>query len=300
MSDTEKQDEIALDLADEALSGGEKADLKVELADDGGKASAIAPEEGIEELKRRLEQERQGRLNAERRAQEAAQAVTQARTEVDSSNLQLVRTAINTMRQEGEFAKARYRDAMAAGDYDAASEAQEAIADARAKLLQLENGAAAMEEQARQPVRPMPHHDPVEQLASQLSPQSAAWVRAHPEYARNPRLTQKMIAAHNLVTADGIAVDTPEYFSTVERVLGVQAAPRQEEAADSALSAAAAPARRSSPAAAPVSRSGTGTGTRPNVVRLSAEEREMAQMMGMSPEDYARNKVALQREGKIH
>lgn len=299
MSNTENKDEIALDLRDEADLAVEKPDLKVELVDDGTKKPAIEPEEGIEELRRRLEQERQGRLEAERRAQEAAQAANQARTEVDSSNLQLVRTAINTMRQEGEFAKARYREAMAAGDYDAASDAQEAIADARAKLLQLENGAAAMEEQARQPVKPVPHTDPVEMLASQLSPQSAAWVRAHPEYARNPRLTQKMIAAHNLVTADGIAVDTPEYFSTVERVLGVQAAPRQEEAQDSALSAAAAPSqRRAAPAAAPVTRSGGSN--RPNVVRLSAEEREMAQVMGMSPEDYARNKVALQREGKIH
>jgi phage I-like protein len=35
-------------------------------------------------------------------------------------------------------------------------------------------------------------------------------------------------------------------------------------------------------------------------VRLSAEEREMATMMGMTPEDYARNKVALKREGKLH
>ena len=54
------------------------------------------------------------------------------------------------------------------------------------------------------------------------------------------------------------------------------------------------------PAAAPVSRSGTASGTRPNVVRLSSEEREMASMMGMSPEDYARNKIALKREGKLH
>ena len=105
-----------------------------------------------------------------------------------------------------------------------------------------------------------------------------------------------MIAAHNLVTADGIASDTPEYFASVEKVLGI-GAPVEEDA----LSFASAPAqRRSAPAAAPVSRTGTATGTRPNIVRLSAEEREMASMMGMTPEDYARNKVALKREGKLH
>ena len=155
---------------------------------------------------------------------------------------------------------------------------------------------SAMEAQLKQAPRPVQHADPVEQLASQLSGPSAAWVRAHPEYARTPRLTQKMIAAHNLVTADGIASDTPEYFASVEKVLGI-GAPVEEDA----LSSASAPAqRRSAPAAAPVSRTGTATGTRPNIVRLSAEEREMAGMMGMSPEDYARNKVALKREGKLH
>jgi phage I-like protein len=35
------------------------------------------------------------------------------------------------------------------------------------------------------------------------------------------------------------------------------------------------------------------------VVRLTAQEREMAEMMGMKPEDYAKNKMALKKEGKI-
>jgi hypothetical protein len=35
-------------------------------------------------------------------------------------------------------------------------------------------------------------------------------------------------------------------------------------------------------------------------VRLSSEEREMAQMMGMTPEEYGKNKLALKREGKLN
>jgi phage I-like protein len=33
---------------------------------------------------------------------------------------------------------------------------------------------------------------------------------------------------------------------------------------------------------------------------LTSEEREMAQMMGMTEKDYAVNKVALQKEGKLN
>jgi phage I-like protein len=284
MSDAKETEEIEVQV-DEPVA--QTPDIVVEAE----AKPVISAEDGVEELRRRLEVERKGREEAEYRAHQATSQAQQARNEVDSSNLQLVRTAIDTMKREGDILKANYKQAMAVGDYDSAAEYQEAMADARAKLLQLENGMSAMEAQSRQPA------DPVEQLASQLSAPSAAWVRAHPEYARTPRLTQKMIAAHNLVTADGIASDTPEYFASVEKVLGIGAPVEQE----SALSSASAPAqRRSAPAAAPVSRSGTATGTRPNVVRLSSEEREMASMMGMSPEDYARNKIALKREGKLH
>jgi phage I-like protein len=64
--------------------------------------------------------------------------------------------------------------------------------------------------------------------------------------------------------------------------------------------AASSTQRRSSPPAAPVSRSNNTSGTRPNVVRLTAAEREMADNMGMKPEEYAKNKLALQKEGKLH
>jgi hypothetical protein len=291
MSDAKESEEIEVQV-DEPVA--ETPDIVVEAE----AKPVISAEDGVEELRRRLEVERKGREEAEYRAHQATSQAQQARSEVDSSNLQLVRTAIDTMKREGDILKANYKQAMAVGDYDSAAEYQESMADARAKLLQLENGMSAMEAQSRQPVQQVQHADPVEQLASQLSAPSAAWVRAHPEYARTPRLTQKMIAAHNLVTADGIASDTPEYFASVEKVLGIGAPVVEQE---SALSSASAPAqRRSAPAAAPVSRSGTASGTRPNVVRLSSEEREMASMMGMSPEDYARNKIALKREGKLH
>jgi hypothetical protein len=290
MSETKQTEEIEVQVDEPVV---ETPDIVVET--DG--KQVISAEDGVEELRRRLDIERKGREEAEYRAQQATSQVQQARSEVDSSNLQLVRTAIDTMKREGDILKENYKQAMAAGDFDSAAEYQEAMADARAKLLQLENGMSAMEAQLKQPPRPVQHADPVELMASQLSAPSAAWVRAHPEYARTPRLTQKMIAAHNLVTADGIASDTPEYFASVEKILGISAPVEQE----SAMSSASAPAqRRSAPAAAPVSRTGTATGTRPNIVRLSAEEREMASMMGMSPEDYARNKVALKREGKLH
>lgn len=302
MSEEQKDIEIDFDAVEKA---GKEPEIKVEEAEKAAPLE-ISPEEGIETFKKRFEEERQARLEAERRAEAAARYAQQAQGQVDEGNLHLVNSAIETLKREGDILKANLRAAMATGDHAAAADAQEAIADAKAKLLQLENGKAALQDQAKNqrmhPQQMPPSVDPVEALASQLSPRSAAWVRAHPEYARNPRLMQKMVAAHNLVTADGIAPDSDEYFDAVEQTLGVRNAPSASvAAAEAPMSAAAAPSqRRSSPAAAPVSRSGTGTGGgSPNVVRLSADEREMAQMMGMTAEEYARNKLALIKDGKL-
>ena len=300
MSETEKEIEIDFDAVEKAAK---EPEIKIEEPKEEAPAE-ISPEDGIETLKKRFEEERLARIEAEKRADAAARMAHEARGQVDEGNLQLVTSAIDTLKRETDILKANLRAAMASGDYSAAADAQEAMADAKAKLLQLENGRAALQEQARNPrIHPqqIPAYDPVETLASQLSPRSAAWVRAHPEFARNERLTQKMVAAHNLVTADGVQPDTDEYFETVERILGVQAPAASTAAAEAPMSAASAPTqRRSSPAAAPVSRSGTGTGGgSPNVVRLSADEREMAKMMGMTAEEYARNKLALIKDGKL-
>ena len=300
MSETEKEIEIDFDAVEKAAK---EPEIKIEEPKEEAPAE-ISPEDGIETLKKRFEEERLARIEAERRAETAARMAHEARGQVDEGNLQLVTSAIDTLKRETDILKANLRAAMASGDYSAAADAQEAMADAKAKLLQLENGRAALQEQAKNPrIHPqqIPAYDPVETLASQLSPRSAAWVRAHPEFARNERLTQKMVAAHNLVTADGVQPDTDEYFETVERILGVQAPAASVAAAEAPMSAASAPTqRRSSPAAAPVSRSGTGTGGgSPNVVRLSADEREMAKMMGMTAEEYARNKLALIKDGKL-
>jgi len=291
---SEKDDiEIDFDAIDKVVADANGTDIRVEDASDEAPVE-ISAEEGLADFKRKYEEERAARIDAERRAQAANEQVHRASNEVDDTNLRLVESAIGTIKNETATLKARYRDAMAAGDFDFAAEVQEAMSNNAARLLQLENGKQAMENRRQAP--PVAYSDPVEAFASQLTPQSAAWVRKHPEFVTNPRLNQKMIAAHNLAMADGVEADTPDYFGYVEGILGVREVSRNE----TATSAAAAPTqRRASPPAAPVSRNGTGTGSRPNVVRLTADEREMAALMGQSPEEYAKNKIALIKAGKI-
>jgi hypothetical protein len=291
-------DQIEIEI-DEIEVKGNEPDIEIVKTEDEIPAKAskreIDPDEGLEDFKAKYERERAGRIEAERFAREHADRAVRAQNEAQDSNLHLVTNAIQNVQQTNEILKANYREAMSVGDYDRVADIQTEMSTNAARLLQLEQGKQALESEPKHVQQPYIPSDPVEAVASQLSARSADWVRAHPEYATDQRLFNKMVAAHNLVVADGISPDTREYFESIEDVLKIR------DRDDDASSAASKPVqRRSSPPSAPVTRSGAGAGPRPNTVRLNASEREMAQMMGMTDQEYARNKLALQKEGKLN
>jgi len=288
--------EIDLEKVDEKPSADE---VKVEKAEEAPPAKVIEPNEGIETLKAQLERERAARIAAEKHAREVSEVATKAQSEVHDSNLSLVINAIETLKQSQESLKASYRDALAAGDFERAADAQSNMATAAAKLLQLEQGKEALEQAPKPKAPPAPSSfDPVETLASQLSPRSADWIRRNPTFVTDKMAYQRMLAAHNLAVADGIAVDTDEYFDAIETTLRIKRAEPRTAADDATAEAAKVTQRRSAPpVSAPVAR---GTGQRPNVVRLTAAEREMASAMKMTEQEYAKAKLALQKEGKLN
>ncbi len=295
MSGNEEQLKIEL----EVPTKEENDEIEVIKEEETPKAAAIEPEEGINDLKIKLEQERQARLEAERQARAAAEAAAYAQNEVQDTNLQLVKNAIETVKRNNDILKYNYSEAMAVGDYAKAAEIQESMSINASKLMELERGRSHMENMPKiEPVQPQRPSDPVEALASQLSPRSAEWVRRNPQCVTDPRMYQKMVAAHNLAMADGYQPDTDDYFAFVEDTLKISKRVVIQED-DDPMSGAAKVTQRRSPPAAPVSRNNTSTGSRPNSVRLTAEEVETANDLGMTPEEYARNKRLLQKEGRL-
>jgi len=279
----------------------DEEDITLEIQDEGvTETPEPAEPEYITELKRQLEAERAGRAAAEQKLHQAARDVHTARSEVDETNLQLVVNAIDTVNRDIEMLSQAHTFALQSGDFDRATKLQREMSANEAKLLQLENGKQAMESAPRKPEPVLPPADPVEAFASQLSRRSADWVRQHPEFVKDARLNAKMIAAHNLAVADGIPADTDEYFGYVEEILQVKNQPRRDSDDDATSSAAKPVQRRSSPAAAPVSRNMNSTGGKPNVVTLTPEMREIAKSLGQTPEEYAKNRLALIREGRIN
>lgn len=272
-------------------------DIEVQVEETGGDdtPAVVPPEDGIADLKRQLDAEVARRQEAERRAAEAAQMAHAARIDKEDTDIQLVANAIDTLDRDTELLKQSLQYAMQTGNYAQQVALQEEISDNKAKLLQLRNGLDAMKSKPKAPPPQAMPADPVEAFAARLTPRSADWVRSHPEFVRDPAKNRKMIAAHELAVADGIVPDTDAYFEAIEATLRIKPAAVQAEEEASSTAAKVIQRRDAAPAAAPVSR---GQSSR-NVVRLTAAEREMAEMMNMKPEEYAKHKMALQKEGKL-
>jgi len=289
-----KEEELIVEFPEE-----HKDEIRVEVAEsEPVEAGPSDADLALKHLKEQLEAANRARVEAEYRAQESDRQAQKADMNTQQANLYTISSAIDAQKREVEIQKATLAAALSNGDHQQAAEIQYAMSETSSRLQQLQLGKEALEKEIKNPPQKQYQSpvDPVEQFASQLSPRSAAWVRAHPQCVTDPRLQQKMIAAHNIAVADGIPADSDDYFQFVEDTLKIS--PKRQEAQESAMSDASAPVqRRTAPPATPVSRSGTGTGRQ--TARLTKEEAEMAKMMGQTPEEYAKNKLELIAAGRI-
>lgn len=293
----QEDQEPPVEIVDELPKGEEGAEQHAKPEDGDGEDKIVTGDEGAEELKRKLEQETARANAAEGVARAAAEEVTKAKAAVEDGEAREIQTAIDVAKRNLEIAKQNYRNARAGNDVDAEVEATEAIAQAKADLNALEAGKAAREQAKKNP-QPGPQAqfraDPVEVVAASLAnwPQSQAWVRAHPEMARDPNKWKATVAASDLALASGLTADTPAYFSHIENTLQANGHMQVSRPAangngngdgtvvkteESAMSQASRPVP---PAAAPPSRSSnpTNPGQRPGTIRLTREQAEIAEL----------------------
>ena len=304
MSDEQDHVEVELDKPEET----KKDEPEIEIVDEKAakepeieKAPIIEPQEGIQELKKRLEAEKAARIDAEKRAREANFHADRARDNAKDANYQLVVNALETVKERSDALKAAHKEAMSVGDYDKVAELQEAMSINAYQMNELKRGERALKEQMqaeeeaakRQPPRQteLPG-DIIEQMAQTVSPKSASWLLKNKEHLSGEREIRKMFRAHEDAVDDGLKIDSDEYFSFIESRLGLN---KQVEEDVMSEAAAPAPRRAPQPPPAPVSRSPQ----RSNVVRLTKDQAEMASMLGMTDKEYAKHMLDLRKEGKI-
>lgn len=287
------EDEDDIDIVEEPTTNG---------------AAVTSAKDGMEALKARLAAAQAETAAARRRAEVAeAQAVNSHNYSQDAETAQ-VESALGKVTTDLEMLSGEFEEALTIGDHKTAAQIQVRMSQAAAAQLTLQQGLEQLKARPKATPRQAPA-DPVEALASQLTPASAAWVRAHPWYAEGDRY-DAMIAAHNLAIRRH-KVDTPGYFKAVEDNLRINdplwdddtdatTARRRRDADEDEMPGAA---RRLSgrdedtpPPPAPVNRSGNGIGGRQGRATLTAAQAEAAEISGMTKQEYWDELQKIERE----
>lgn len=272
-------------------------------------------EDGAGTLRAQLDREKAARKAAEDRAKASETELRTARTEGDrwrseaegAKYNEIVSAIGNVATKLGDLSS-QWEAAMADGDFKKGAGLNTQMLELQAINIKLQEGKVAMEHEAQRPKVPT---DVVEAYIAQnqiTNAASAAWIRSHPEVATDPAKSKAVLRAHNAFLGDHDKEDvgTPDYYAFIETKMGYRAGAAADDAGDSPLSEAGRTAERTSgnPPAAPPSRAGSvDIGSKQprlgNKITLSAAEREMAKMSGLTDLEYAQNKAALLAEGRI-
>lgn len=253
---------------------------------------------GIASLKRQVDD-----LSAQRNAEvlarrKAEDEVAKARDEVKSTQETAINSALAAAKTEADTLQAQIVTAMETGEYQKAGEIQRKLARAEATILRYEDAKAELDAQkkAKPAETEKPQSgDPFETYLSRLSPRAQSWMRDHKEYATDPKLHTKLLAAHHVAVSEDHTADSAAYFERIEEYLGLRDVADDEEVEDQPEERKASPRH-----SAPVTRDSptlASTGTR-NRVTLSRAEVDMADALGMTREEYARYKLKGQKEGR--
>lgn len=298
MSGTEEQIEIDLgDLPPKVEAKEEEPQL--EIIDETQPEMAAKPDDGkdvesaLKKLNKKLEQEKEARLEAERRAKDLEQQAQAAMSKASESDLHLVSSAIDRLNLDQDMLKAQLRDSMAIGDFDKAAEIQAAMVTNTTNLRQLERGLDEMKAAQRQPVQPMQKNTvTVDDLIDRVTPRSADWLRRNKDALPDERAIRIMGRAHEDAVDMGIVPESDDYFQFVEQRLGIGNKKAAEYQEYDPMSDAAKPMKnRQSPPSAPVSRQPIDAPARPGVIKLTAAEVEAAKISGISPQEYYKLKM---------
>lgn len=207
-----------------------------------------------------------------------------------------------------DAARAKYERAFEAGDAKGQAEATAEIAAAAQEL----NNAKAWNNQATQRQKtalqtPEKDVDSEQNLTqgkpqgNQPQPEAASeatltWAAANPWFQTNRRMTSYAYGLHaSLVEEEGLHPDedADEYYARIDKEMRLRFPeyPWEDGSADKAKPATPPAARKPATVVAPVTRVSTGQAS--NKVTLKASEIRIAESLGLTPQQYAREKQKL-------
>lgn len=256
----------------------------------------------LDEATRRTQELDQARAAAEQRAREREAELETARGRVAQSEYDRVQGYLTAAKASEASLKREIRAASEMGEHEKIADLQVQLASVAARKLQYEDSKREMEVNAERTPKPersaeveRPTQRPAdtfETRISSLSPASQTWLRQHPECVTDETTNAKVLWAHRDAVKHGIRVDSDQYFEHLENLMGYAS-----DDGDDDVQVTTPAERRSSMPAAPPSRDARSGQVAPGKYRITREEAEMAEAMGITPAKYIHNKLEMQKNG---
>ncbi|MDE2096872.1 MAG: hypothetical protein KGL39_06455 [Patescibacteria group bacterium] len=249
-------------------------------------------DDGAAQLLAQLNASENARKAAERKAQEASEQLREAQARTASTEADLVQNGLTAAQAELNAAKQQLKSAGESGDWEALAEAQSKIGRAAADIRSYEREAAELaqrkESEAKRPVVPAQQEQTSVDVVTaidqmQILPTEKSWLKEHPEVMLDPLRNKELETAYIRATRKGLSRGTTEYFNFLNDFMGFAKAALSEGENE--------PEERNSIVSAPVSREVQSVNGRPSSrteVRLTPQQREMADLMGISYVEYAK------------
>jgi len=188
-----------------------------------------------------------------------------------------------------EAAKRAYKDAYDAGDTDKVIEAQEAMQNANLRLAQVKNFKLPSLQGQETSVQTQYEAPAQQQVANRPDPKAAKWQENNPWFGQDEEMTAAALGLHEKLKRNGVVIGSDEYYSTLDKTMrkrfdeyfGDSEPPQEKsERAPTKPSTVVAPATRS---------------TSSNKIRLKASQVQLAKKLGLTPEQYAREALRLEK-----
>ncbi len=183
---------------------------------------------------------------------------------------------------ELEAAKKAFKDAYDAGDTDKIAEANQAMQAANIRIVQAKSFRLPPLQSTEVPVQ-----SPPQQETSYTPDEDAVeWQRQNSWFGgdKTKRMTAAALAIHEEITEDGVAAGSKEYYAILNKEIR-NTFPKYFESQTQQTRP------KPSNVVAPATRS-----TSSNKVRLKASQVQLAKRLGLSPEQYAREVIALENK----
>ena len=248
----------------------------------------------LSQMKKVWHDERRAKEQADREREEAVRFATavayenkKLKTTLSSGEEEYVKTIYGSLAQQLETAKRDYREAYDSGQTDKIIDAQQRMNDAQLRLSQVQSYRPQFKNTIQETENPV--YIPQSQVqAPRVDSKAQSWQSKNEWFGSDEEMTSLALGVHEKLVRSGIDPTSDEYYRRIDTTMQK----RFPEYFGDATLDEETPAHRTKPSTvvAPATRS-----TAPKKVRLSKTAVALAKKFGLTPEQYARETLKLER-----